>query len=36
VQFERQVAHIEHNYDRLLYQDMDPPDARRLQRRNLK
>ena len=35
-QFERQVAHIERNCDRLLQQDLDPPEAKRLQRRYLK
>lgn len=36
VQLERQVAHIERNCDRLLHQDLDPPEAQRLQRRYLK
>lgn len=36
VQFEKQVAHIERNCDRLLQQDLDPPEAKRLQRRYLK
>lgn len=36
VQFERQVAHIERNCDRLLQQGLDPPEAKRLQRRYLK
>jgi len=30
------VAHIERNCDRLLQQDLDPPEAKRLQRRYLK
>lgn len=36
VQFERQVSHIEGNCDRLLQQDLDLPEAKRLQRRYLK
>jgi transposase len=35
-QFERQVAHIERNCDRLLQQELDPPEAKKLQRRYLK
>jgi transposase len=35
-EFERQVAHIERNCDRLLHQDLAPPEAKRLQRRYLK
>jgi transposase len=35
-QFERQVAHIERNCDRLLEQDLAPPEAQKLQRRYLK
>jgi transposase len=35
-QFARQVAHIERNCDRLLEQDLAPPEARKLQRRYLK
>jgi transposase len=34
--FERQVAHIERNCDRLLHQDLAPPEAQKLQRRYLK
>ena len=34
--FERQVAQIEHNCDRLLQQDLAPPEAQKLQRRYLK
>jgi transposase len=36
VQFKRQVAHIERNCDRLLHQDVAPPEAQKLQRRYLK
>jgi transposase len=32
-QFEKQVAQIERNCDRLLYQDLAPPEAQKLQRR---
>jgi transposase len=35
-QFERQVAQIERNCDRLLRQDLAPPEAQKLQRRYLK
>ena len=35
-QFARQVAHIERNCDRLLHQDLAPPEAQKLQRRYLK
>jgi transposase len=35
-QFERQVAQIERNCDRLLHQDLAPPEAQKLQRRYLK
>jgi len=35
-QFERQVAQIECNCDRLLHQDLAPPEAQKLQRRYLK
>lgn len=35
-QFDKQVAHIERNCDRLLHQDLAPPEARKLQRRYLK
>jgi transposase len=35
-QFDKQVAHIERNCDRLLRQDLAPPEARKLQRRYLK
>jgi len=35
-QFEKQVAHIERNCDRLLQQDLAPPEAQKLQRRYLK
>jgi transposase len=35
-QFERQVTQIERNCDRLLHQDLAPPEAQKLQRRYLK
>jgi transposase len=35
-QFARQVAHIERNCDRLVHQDVAPPEAQKLQRRYLK
>ena len=35
-QFDKQVAQIERNCDRLLLQDLAPPEARKLQRRYLK
>jgi transposase len=35
-QFQKQVAHIERTCDRLLQQDLAPPEAKRLQRRYLK
>jgi transposase len=35
-QFERQVTQIERNCDRLLRQDLAPPEAQKLQRRYLK
>lgn len=35
-QFATQVARIEHHCDRLLQRNLDPPDARRLQRRYIK
>lgn len=35
-EFDRHIAQIERNCDRLLYQNLDPPEAKRLQRRYLK
>ena len=35
-QFDKQVAHIERTCDRLLQQDLAPPEAQKLQRRYLK
>jgi transposase len=35
-QFDKQVAHLERNCDRLLHQDLAPPEAQKLQRRYLK